>query len=435
MDVEETKTNEAPSAELAALRAENAELRRALSQAEQRVQRVTQILETVPGLVWEIEGIPGKTDYRTTYVNARSEEILGYRQEEWLASETLWLSLLHPDDKDKPMALLTEVDPGQAPLHRLIAKDGSEVWVEPYLRVLRDEDGTRTGICGVALDVTERVEEQRAHAALLARSQELTRRLDDIIASVPGLVWEERGLAGTPNHAVSFASDYVKTLIGYTAEECVNDPSIWLKIAYPEDMERAAGEIADRYRKGLGTLQYRWRTREGRTIWVETHLRVIRDERGAIIGARGVTMDITARKIAEEEQVRLQEEVIRAQAASLEELSTPLIPISRDVMVMPLIGAIDKTRAERVIEALLQGLHKARARFAILDITGVPSVDAQTADALLRAARAVRLLGAQVVLTGIRPEVAQTLIALGTDLSGIVTCGNLESGIAYARRA
>jgi rsbT co-antagonist protein RsbR len=99
---------------------------------------------------------------------------------------------------------------------------------------------------------------------------------------------------------------------------------------------------------------------------------------------------------------------------------------------MPIIGNIDDTRAARVIEALLQGLHKARARFAILDITGVPSVDAQTADALLRAARAVQLLGAQVVLTGIRPEVAQTLIALGTSLGGIVTCGNLESGIAYA---
>jgi anti-anti-sigma regulatory factor len=85
-----------------------------------------------------------------------------------------------------------------------------------------------------------------------------------------------------------------------------------------------------------------------------------------------------------------------------------------------------------VIYALLNGISRARTRVAILDITGVPRVDAETAEALLRVARSVGLLGAEMVLTGIRPEVARTLVELGVSLGGIVTKGTLESGIAYA---
>jgi rsbT co-antagonist protein RsbR len=427
--VEETKTNEALLAELAA---ENAELKRALSQAERHVERLTRIIEAIPGAVWELEGSPGSPDYRMTYVNAGIEELLGYPREEWIGPGSRWLSIVHPEDKGKLIAEISASTPGKASEYRLIAKDGREVWIEPHLHIIRDDAGTRTGFCGIALDVTTRVRTQRSNEELLARSQELKRRLNDIVASVPGVVWEERGLAGTPNHEVSFASDYVRTLLGYSAEECQGNPRIWQQVAHPEDQAHAARTLRELYEKGGGTLQYRWITKDGRTIWVETHLRVIRDEAGAPIGARGVTMDITARKLAEEDQARGKDEAIEAQAAALLELSTPLIPISQDVMVMPLIGAIDSARAARVIEALVRGLHKARARFAILDITGVPRVDAQTADALLRAARSVQLLGAQVVLTGIRPEVAQMLITLGTSLEGIVTCSNLESGIAYA---
>jgi rsbT co-antagonist protein RsbR len=144
--------------------------------------------------------------------------------------------------------------------------------------------------------------------------------------------------------------------------------------------------------------------------------------------------NITERKRAEEaiRQRIAHEETIRAQQAALAELSTPLIPISDQVMVMPLIGAVDSRRAQQVIETLLEGIARSSARIVILDITGVPVVDTQVANGLLRAAQAVKLLGAQVLLTGIRPEVAQTLVGLGADLSGIVTRGSLQTGIAYA---
>jgi len=144
--------------------------------------------------------------------------------------------------------------------------------------------------------------------------------------------------------------------------------------------------------------------------------------------------NVTERKRAEQmlEQNKLQEEQLQAQAAALAELSTPLIPISDQVMVMPLIGAIDSRRAQQVIETLLQGISASGASVVILDITGVPVVDTQVANALLQAAQSVRLLGARVVLTGIRPEVAQTLVGLGADLGTITTRSSLQNGIAYA---
>src|SRR6185369_11777672 len=117
----------------------------------------------------------------------------------------------------------------------------------------------------------------------------------------------------------------------------------------------------------------------------------------------------TATKRAEEERERLQDRVLEEQEATLRELGTPIIPISAEILVMPLIGTIDAPRASRLTEALLDGIREARAKVAILDITGARNVGAETADALLRAARAVRLLGARVVLTGVTPEVAKAL--------------------------
>jgi len=145
-----------------------------------------------------------------------------------------------------------------------------------------------------------------------------------------------------------------------------------------------------------------------------------------------IVHDLTERKRAAEERARLQDQIIRAQAATLAELSTPLIPISDTVVVMPLIGALDDQRMQQVLEALLHGVEQRRARMAILDITGVPVVDTHVANGLILAAQAVRLLGARVILTGIRPEVAQTLIGLGVNLSDIITHSTLQSGIAYA---
>jgi len=153
---------------------------------------------------------------------------------------------------------------------------------------------------------------------------------------------------------------------------------------------------------------------------------------GSPIGQAIILRDATEQIRNEQERTALHEQVIAAQQAALRELSTPIIPLTDDLVVMPLIGTIDSNRAQQVIETLLEGVATSRATTAILDITGVPIVDTQVANALLRAAQAVKLLGARVVLTGIRPEIAQTLVGLGLDLNGIVTRATLQSGIAFA---
>lgn len=145
-----------------------------------------------------------------------------------------------------------------------------------------------------------------------------------------------------------------------------------------------------------------------------------------------IIRNITERKRADEERIHLQEEVIRAQREALRELATPLIPISEHVVVMPLIGTMDTWRVQQVMQTLLHGIEQRPTRLAILDVTGVTMVDTRVADGLLRIAHAAQLLGATVMLTGIRPDVAETIVGLGADLSGILTRGTLQEGIAYA---
>lgn len=118
--------------------------------------------------------------------------------------------------------------------------------------------------------------------------------------------------------------------------------------------------------------------------------------------------------------------------ALVEELSTPVIPIFEDTIALPLVGSIDSRRAQRITAELLEGIGQRRAKMAIIDITGVPTVDTAVVNSLMQAVRAAELMGCQVVLTGIRPEIAHTLVVLGVDLGDVVTLRNLQSGIEYA---
>lgn len=125
-----------------------------------------------------------------------------------------------------------------------------------------------------------------------------------------------------------------------------------------------------------------------------------------------------------------QQELLRL----VQELSTPLVPVTDEILVLPLVGTVDSRRAEQIMDVLLDGVSNRHARVVILDITGVPVVDTSVANHLLQATEAVRLLGAECVLVGITPEVAQTVVGLGVDLGGLVTRSDLQAGIEYALR-
>jgi anti-anti-sigma regulatory factor/PAS domain-containing protein len=160
------------------------------------------------------------------------------------------------------------------------------------------------------------------------------------------------------------------------------------------------------------------------------------DQRTSDGGTVCIRTDISYIKQAEalSQYSQEQAERIRIQELMLAELSTPLLRISERVVVMPLIGSLDSSRVSLVVESLLHAVEDQRVEVAIMDITGVPVVDTQIANLLLQCAQAVTLLGASMVLTGIRPDVAQTMVALGIDLEGVVTRADLMGGIAYALR-
>lgn len=147
---------------------------------------------------------------------------------------------------------------------------------------------------------------------------------------------------------------------------------------------------------------------------------------------------LAAREEKAAELQRALDEVQQSHAAQdrllemIREMSTPVIPVQEGVLVMPLVGIIDTSRAQNILAALLEAVERERARVIILDITGVPMVDTAVAQTLLQAARAARLLGADPVLVGISPQVAETIVSLGVDLSDLVSRADLQSGVEYA---
>jgi GAF domain-containing protein len=143
-------------------------------------------------------------------------------------------------------------------------------------------------------------------------------------------------------------------------------------------------------------------------------------------------VELAERARAEQERAALQEQIIATQESRMAEMSTPFLPITDQIMVMPIIGTLDSRRATQVLEVALHGAQSRRAKMVILDITGVKQADAQVADTIIRTASALRLLGSKAILTGLRPEVAQTLVNLGIDLGALTTHGTLQSAVRYA---
>ena len=130
--------------------------------------------------------------------------------------------------------------------------------------------------------------------------------------------------------------------------------------------------------------------------------------------------------------VKKREEIIRKQQRAIKELSTPVMPLLDNILVVPLIGTIDTARAHEILENLLQAVTEVEAEIVIIDITGVPIVDTNVAHHLIKAYQAAKLLGAECILVGMKPEIAETIVNLDIDFGNIVTKSTLEAGIGYA---
>jgi rsbT co-antagonist protein RsbR len=140
----------------------------------------------------------------------------------------------------------------------------------------------------------------------------------------------------------------------------------------------------------------------------------------------------SAKKTLFRTALNVQADIIKKQNMALLELSTPVIPLMENILVLPVIGTIDSTRAGQIMENLLNSIVKYQGETVLIDISGVPIVDTQVAHHLIKTVQAARLLGARCILVGIRPEFAQTIVKLGIDFHDIVTKNSLQAGLELA---
>lgn len=131
---------------------------------------------------------------------------------------------------------------------------------------------------------------------------------------------------------------------------------------------------------------------------------------------------------------KAREEFIHRQQREMLELSTPVVKLWEGILALPMIGTLDSSRTQVVMESLLQKVMETSAQIAILDITGVPTVDTLVAQHLLKTVTALRLMGAECIISGVRPQIAQTIVHLGVDLQGVTTKANLADALALALR-
>jgi len=165
--------------------------------------------------------------------------------------------------------------------------------------------------------------------------------------------------------------------------------------------------------------------------WYSTVVKPIERD-GKVVAASVFTTDVTDRKATEDELQSAKDALIAQQSLAIMELSTPVIEVWEDILVLPLIGAIDTARAQRVVENLLETIVEKQASVVIMDITGVPLIDTAVANHLIMTVSAVGILGTRMILTGVSPHNAQTLVKLGVDLGNITTKSSLRSGLKLA---
>jgi rsbT co-antagonist protein RsbR len=132
--------------------------------------------------------------------------------------------------------------------------------------------------------------------------------------------------------------------------------------------------------------------------------------------------------------VQERERVIRQQQEAIRELSTPVLQVRERLVILPIIGVLDSQRARQLTEQLLRGIRTHRAKVVVIDITGVPEIDSTVANHLVQTVEASRLMGASVVITGLSPDIALTLVEIGVDLSKMNAVGDLQGGIEHAER-
>ncbi|MBC7931335.1 MAG: PAS domain S-box protein [Rubrivivax sp.] len=416
------------------------------------------VVETVADAIITIDAAS-----RVMFVNPAAERIFGYAAAEMLGAH---MTMLMPDYlrhlHDAGMERYVETGVKHIPWDGVelpgLHKSGREVPLEVSFGEF--SLGGKRYFTGIARDVTERVRARRRLGAqyevtrVLAESRDFREAVPRILQAVCEALGWEVGLLWTLDRAeevLRFVEAWHAPEVDVEEFERLSSRRVFTRGEGLPGRVWASGQLwvediaADRSfprsalaeRSDLHAAFGFPVVMQGETSAVlEFFSREVRPPDEALLAMMmhvGSQMgQVVERQRAEDERAALREEIIRMQDAQLAELSTPLIPLTREIVVMPLVGAIDSKRARRVIESLLGGLAESRAPVAIIDITGVAVVDTHVANTLIQATQAARLLGTRAILTGIRAGVARSLVGLGIDLEAINTRKTLQDGIALA---
>jgi PAS domain S-box-containing protein len=292
-----------------------------------------------------------------------------------------------------------------------VRKDGTRFWASVVLSPIRDHDGLICGYVDVTRDVTER------------REQELdlrgAREMLEAITEYEVIRLDAEGNVQSWNPGAA-------RLTQYAADEVLGHPVSMFYTQADAESELVKRELAAAARDSRFETEG-WRVRkDGTRFWASVVLSPIRDQDGRIEGYVKVARDLTER--------REQEQILQQQREAILELSTPVIQVWDRILVLPIIGVLDSMRASRLTERLLEQISRDVAEVVILDVSGLPMIDTGVAQHLLKTVEAARLMGTTSVLSGIRPDTAQTMVHLGIDLGRLHSRRTLREALQLALR-
>ena len=343
------------------------------------------------------------------------EEILRLNLERMSANETSYTSA----DAARKIQKAVEAGP-QFFEWRSKRKNGELFWSEVSLTCLTLDGQKR--VLAVVRDVSERKQAEVERDEMLKES----RRLAAVLENTPDLV-SMIDLDGK----IIYTNPAGMAMMGRNGQE--STPLNIADVHPPEAGQRTVAEhLPEIMKHGLHSWENVLQHADGHTIPVAQVSMLIRNEAGEPEAMATIMRDLSAQKQAETEQERLQQEIIEAQRRSIQELSTPIIPVMDRIIVMPLIGSIDTMRARDIMRTLLSGIRENRAKVVIMDITGVPLVDSGVANHLNKTIQAARLKGARTIITGVSDAVAETVVDLGIDWGDVETLADLRTGLLVA---
>lgn len=432
-----TQTDETAAERIAALEHALAEKDREIAELRREKSRFQMMIAEVPVGIWQDDG-----EDNCIYVNEAWSAITGMTLEQ--ARNTGWLPLFHPEDVPRLAATFGEAKATGKQFsadYRIVRPSGEVRWVHGQSAALVTPEGQFLGYVGTLIDITSRHETQSSlqdrHAELeqtVALRMEALRKATHEVRIVGALLEHSADaiLLSSPEGDVRHVNPAYHKLFG-TGEEVIGTPLV--DAMRPADEESRASLYAALVDGNAYRGAVMLRAAGEQLVPAQVDCYVVREGPDEVLGLAALIRDLTEDKRAEEERATLEAKVIASQEALIRELSTPLLPIARGVIVLPLVGSINDTRAQQIMETLLAGIQEHQATSAILDITGVPMVDTHAANAIVSAASAAKLLGTNVILSGIGPAVARTLVELGAELGTIATKGTLATAIAHATRS